>query len=79
MLLFFESQRKVHVHSRLFGLSYPDAEERADRLVVTGLQLHVAAVVQLLDVEAAPQHPVAPGRDTALTAAGVGGEHKKGV
>ena len=35
--------------SRLPTLPYPYAEERADGLVVAGLQLHVAAVLELLD------------------------------
>lgn len=51
-------------------ISYPDAEERADGLVVAGLQLHVAAVLELLDVVAPPQDAVAPGRDAALPTAG---------
>ena len=50
-------------------LPYPYAEECADRLVVAGLQLHVAAVVELLDPVPPPQNAVAPGRHTALPTA----------
>lgn len=49
---------------------YPYAEEGADGLVVTGLQFHVAPVVELLNVTTPPQDPVAPRRDTTLTTAG---------
>lgn len=50
--------------------SYPDAEEGADRLVVTSLQLHVTPIFELLDVVASPQDSVTPGRDTTLPTAG---------
>lgn len=45
---------------------YSDTEERADRFVVTGLQLHVTAVVKLLYVAPPPEDTVAPGRDSTL-------------
>lgn len=34
--------------------AHPDAKNRADRFVVTGLQLHMAAVAQLLDIITSP-------------------------
>ena len=50
--------------------SYPYAEESADRLVVTSLQLHVTSVFELLHIVAPPQDPVTPSRDAALPTAG---------
>lgn len=45
---------------------HPDTEERADRFVVTGLQVHVTAVVKLLHAAPPPEDTVAPGRDSTL-------------
>lgn len=49
----------------IFG--HPNAEERADRFVITGLQLHVTAVVKLFDVTPPPQNTVTPRRDSTLS------------
>ncbi len=45
---------------------HPDTEERADRFVVTGLQVHVTAVVKLLHTAPPPEDTVTPGRDSTL-------------
>lgn len=52
--------------------SYSYSKERADRFVVTSLQLHVTLVSELLDITSSPQDSVTPRRDTALPAAGNG-------
>lgn len=49
--------------------TYPNAEKGADRLVVTGLEVHVAAVPELVDVPSSPQDPIAPCWDTTLPTA----------
>lgn len=46
--------------------TYPNVKNWADRLVITGLQGHVALVAQLSDVLAFPEDPVTPGRSTTL-------------
>lgn len=46
--------------------TYPNVKLRADRLVVTGLQGHVALVTQLSNVLPFPEDPVTPGRSTTL-------------
>lgn len=48
--------------------SHSDTEEGADRFVITGLQLHVTLVFELLDVVSPPQNSVTPGRNTTLPA-----------
>lgn len=53
-------------------LSHPYAEESADGFVVTGFQLHVTPIFELLDIVSSPQDPVTPSRDTALPAAADG-------
>lgn len=51
--------------------SDPNFEEGADRLVVTGLQVHVTLVLELLDTVAPPQDSVAPSWHTTLSTAGI--------
>lgn len=48
---------------------YPNSEERADRLVVAGLQLHVTPVFELVDIISSPKDSVTPGRHAALPTA----------
>lgn len=51
--------------------SYPNIEKRANRLVVTSLQIHVTPIYELLDIVASPQDSVTPCRYTALPTAGI--------
>lgn len=46
---------------------YPNVEKRADWLVVTGLQVHMAAIVELVDVPTPPEDSVTPRWHTTLS------------
>lgn len=46
--------------------TYPNAEKGTDRLVVTGLEVHVTAVPELIDVPSSPKDAITPGWHTAL-------------
>lgn len=46
--------------------TYPNAEQGTDRFVVTGLELHVTAVPELVDIPSPPKDPVTPRWHTTL-------------
>lgn len=55
------------LHIKKKKKSYPDVEKRADWLVVTSLQVHVAAIAELIYVPAPPKDSVTPCWHTTLS------------
>lgn len=57
-----------------WSISHPYLEDGADWFVVARLQLHMTAILELLDIVAPPQDPVTPCWNTALSASGKEGK-----